>query len=69
MGRNKNKNKPLERICIPMEPGFWDHAKKIALQMSIKENRMITPTEIVRAAILERYPMSKSGSLKEENQS
>jgi hypothetical protein len=59
MAQNKKKSKTLERICIPMEPGFWDHAKQIALQMSIKENRMVTPTEIVRAAIIERYPMSK----------
>ncbi len=67
MARAKKKDKPLERICIPMESGFWDHAKKIALQMSIKENRIITPTEIVRSAIIERYPMPKNDSLETEH--
>ena len=58
----KEFKKPI-RMCIALEAEYWEYVKQLAIQMSAKEKRVVTPTEMLRAAIIERYPMSKEVDL------
>ena len=58
----KEFKKPI-RMCIALEEDYWEYVKQLAIHMSVKEKRVITPTEIMRSAITERYPMPQNNSL------
>jgi hypothetical protein len=64
---SRKEFKKSVRMCIALEEEYWEYVKQLAIQMSAKEKRAITPTEILRSAIIERYPMPKEIDLETES--
>lgn len=57
MARGKKELDSAVRASIVLEKAQWEHVKKVAIQMSYEQGRLITPTEALRLAINSYYPM------------
>lgn len=54
MARGQKILKKPKRGTVLLEEELFEFYKKLAIAMSVKENRLVTPTEIMRDA-LEQY--------------
>lgn len=58
-GRKKIFNEPV-RTSVVFENDYWEYVKRVAMRMSIEQDRLITPAEAVRLAVEKCYPMEKN---------
>ena len=63
MNRGKPSLKKTSRVCLVLDQEHLDCIKKAAIHLSVKEGRLITPSELMRLALEERYPVSESLNL------
>jgi predicted DNA-binding ribbon-helix-helix protein len=59
MARGKKELDSAVRASIVLEKAQWEHVKKIAIQMSVEKGRLVTPTEALRLAINNYYPLDE----------
>ena len=61
MSRKREFKKPV-RFCMVLEAEHLEHVQQIAIQMSAREKRVITMTEVLRMAIENCYPLPKGSN-------
>jgi hypothetical protein len=59
----KHLNKPV-RLTVLLEEKFFNHVRKTAIDLTTKERRPVTATEVVRNALEKCYPMDQEHDLK-----
>ncbi len=60
MNRGRPEFKKSVRVSLVLEQEHFECVKKAALQLSAKEGRIITPSEVMRLALNKCYPMSEN---------
>lgn len=60
MYRVKAEFKKAIRVSLVLEEQHFECVKKAAHQLSIREGRLVTPSEAMRLALKKCYPMSES---------
>lgn len=60
MNRGKAEFKKAIRVSLVLEEEHFECVKKAALQLSAKEGRLITPSEVMRLALKKCYPMPEN---------
>ncbi|MBS0272770.1 MAG: hypothetical protein JSR85_09060 [Proteobacteria bacterium] len=63
MNRGKSEFKKAVRISLVLEEEHYEYVKKAAIQLSVEEDRLITPSEAMRMALKKCYPMPKENDL------
>ncbi|CUI18214.1 hypothetical protein PNK_p0162 (plasmid) [Candidatus Protochlamydia naegleriophila] len=57
MARGQKLLKKPKRVTVLLEEEHFEFVKQKAIDMTVKENRIVTPTEIMRDALEQCYPL------------
>ena len=61
----KSLKKPV-RVTVVLEEEHFEHVRQAAIDLSVKQRRTITPTEAMRIALEQCYPLPKVNSSENE---
>ena len=59
MNRGKSEFKKIVRVSLVLDQEHLDCVKKAAINLSVREGRLITTSELMRLTLKERYPVSE----------